>query len=421
MPRCKAYIALFISSLVMAVSLLGCGQPPAANNDTSTEAQASEAAARATIAPALQEPAAAANLPATSSPAPPMPTTPTDTPTPTTRGQQPTQPPVSGVNPPTFAIPNTCTHTVGNTISASSVKPGDVICVKAGTYSGLNFSNLKGTATQPIIIKNTGGQVIVNGSIDLVGNAFFRFTGSGTSGVQYGFKFISNARQGSGATVNVRNGSTNMELDHFEVIGGQIGIGAHSKCTDGFAHDKFVQRNTVIHDTYIHNIPAGEGMYLGNNDTYPGSQRRNGCVQPVLKGLWVYNNRVTDVGKEAINAKGTPKDCFIYNNTVERDSRLKDPEQAGGIAATSNTSCNIFNNTVKDGWGPGIQDQGNGGNKIYNNTVINAGQGGIPGQGIGIHIQNGAYRKTGKVTISSNTITNPATKAYEPGPRGILQ
>src|SRR5687768_9490892 len=63
-----------------------------------------------------------------------------------------------------------CTYTVpSNTYlvdgKALALKPGAVICLKAGnTYKNIVFRNIKGTATAPIIIKNCGGTVTLNGA-----------------------------------------------------------------------------------------------------------------------------------------------------------------------------------------------------------------------------------------------------------------
>src|SRR5688572_25295917 len=81
-----------------------------------------------------------------------------------------------------------CTYTVPATAyridaQALGLKPGAVICLKAGTaYKQLVFKNVRGTATAPIIIKNCGGTAIINGADQWFGirteySSFFRITG----------------------------------------------------------------------------------------------------------------------------------------------------------------------------------------------------------------------------------------------------
>ncbi len=42
------------------------------------------------------------------------------------------------------------------------IGPGDVVCLKGGTYSGsIRFDNIVGTASNPVIIKNCDGQAVI--------------------------------------------------------------------------------------------------------------------------------------------------------------------------------------------------------------------------------------------------------------------
>ena len=68
--------------------------------------------------------------------------------------------------------------------------------------------------------------------------------------------------------------------------------------------------------------------------------------------------------------------------------------------------CNVYNNYIKDGGGPGIFVQGNGGNIIYNNVIVNAGQnqplGNNGGDGITVFGTSG-----NGISILNNTIVMP--------------
>ena len=71
-----------------------------------------------------------------------------------------------------------------NLIWASQVSysPGDVICIPAGTYRGLRFYDFEGTPTNPVIIKNCNGQVILDepsySGIDFQRSKHIQITGS---------------------------------------------------------------------------------------------------------------------------------------------------------------------------------------------------------------------------------------------------
>src|SRR5690349_713495 len=153
------------------------------------------------------------------------------------------------------------------------VKPGDVVCVEAGERQFLTLDDFVGTAAAPIVIKNCGGQVKIANTdrgygININGSSFFHLTGTGDSAIEYGFD-VSASRTGpdySGSGVPVGGLSTDYELDHIEVhhtgFAGFI-LKTESRC-DGSANlGAFVQKNTRVHHTYVHDT-GGEGFYVGS-------------------------------------------------------------------------------------------------------------------------------------------------------------
>ena len=254
------------------------------------------------------------------------------------------------------------------------MKPGDVICVMAGTRTSLTIKNITGTRANPIIVRNEGGQVTLKGSggftFHMSNAKFFRLTGKGTVGIQYGFN-ITGGSQG----LRIDAGSEEFEVDHIEISGAGIGMGTKTKCSDGFTQANFTQHNTVIHHMYIHHngTGGGEGMYIGSNDTLWAARDNPACgPNPVLNNLWVYSNIISNIGKDAINIKGTPVGCYVYNNQTDHDGLGGDAEQSGGIALAANTKCHTFNNKVSDSPFATIGDNGTGGNQIHHNTITNA-------------------------------------------------
>ena len=93
-----------------------------------------------------------------------------------------------------------------------------MLCVlKASTaYGNLKFVNIVGTASEPIIIKNCGGQVTISSSasfsLKTLNSKYFRITGSGSSD-KYGI-VLKNANS-LGLTLGQL--STNFEVDHLEI------------------------------------------------------------------------------------------------------------------------------------------------------------------------------------------------------------
>jgi hypothetical protein len=78
-----------------------------------------------------------------------------------------------------------------NATSALSLVPGDTIAIQPGTYSGFTFGNIRGTATQKIVIINNKGLVEITGSnasnLNTCSNVIL--TGNGAKGIEHGFYF----------------------------------------------------------------------------------------------------------------------------------------------------------------------------------------------------------------------------------------
>ncbi len=312
----------------------------------------------------------------------------------------------------------------------SDVKPGDVVCIEAGTRGGLTLKNFKGTETNPIIFKNNGGQVVINSTsyygIRIMNNQHFQVTGTG-SDTKYGIKIIDSQNQG----VRIGWRSEYMTIDHIEIAGvPKIGIQIQTKatCSDGSSNefdydndgqilfdlddvdnrDRFVQRDTILRDLYIHNVGT-EGFYIGS--TYYTYGLTEICATgteviyaPALNNIQIFDNLVEDTGWDGIQVGSADNGCAIYGNEIYRDSRSQVDGQQSAIMNNPGSVCDIYNNLIKDSDERGIIVQGNGGNKVYNNIIVDAGQG-RSDQGSGIYI--GKSNGSGNVTVFNNTIIDP--------------
>ena len=116
-----------------------------------------------------------------------------------------------------------------------SVKPGQTVCLMAGTRARLVLENFQGAEKQPVTFVNFGGQVVLwdesKYGIVIRNSRYLRLTGSGDPNYTFGIRI-------SGVDTGVRAGwkSSDMEFDHLEIgrITGQ-GILANTKsyCADG--------------------------------------------------------------------------------------------------------------------------------------------------------------------------------------------
>ncbi len=344
----------------------------------------------------------------------------------------------SGVYSHTIFLPflsgNPCDHRIGLDVSIAdnrtdyaAVSPGDTVCVMAGTRNRLYLRNFQGTAESPITFVNFGGQVVVHESGILIQNSkYIRLTGSGDSGIEYGFKITSAPANG----LTIVNKSSDFEIDHVEITGAPLSgikVDTPATCSDGSTSDwrvydydgdgieigdlddvinrsNFTIHNSVLHDNYVHDVGT-EGIYVGSSFYSEGSLLNcasgpERVYDPLLVGVYIYGNRVQDTGWDGIQAGSAIETCDIHHNAIYRDSRANRQSQQSGIMNNSGSICNLYNNLIKDGGGPGMYIQGNGGNRIFNNVIVNAGRNGM---GSGIDIDTGT--NTGNsIYVWHNTI-----------------
>lgn len=268
-------------------------------------------------------------------------------------------------------------------LNGASLLPGDVICLAAGVRGGIQFTNVRGSATNPIIVKNCGGQALIGGpainnAMLFIGSRYVHVTGTGDAGVNYGISIVGSAPGTQG--IAVVGLSSDFEIDHMEIAnigyaGMMLKSDPSSNCADIAAvRPNYTLYNTKIHDCYVHNT-GGEGIYLGDS-FYTGTTVFCGSVQYCheVRGVRIYNNRFEYTGREAIQVGSGTDDVEIYNNKVYNYGQANLPTQNGGIQMGVGTTGRLYNNFVKTGIGPAIAIQGIGGNYVYNNVVVNPGE-----------------------------------------------
>lgn len=274
------------------------------------------------------------------------------------------------------------------------VSPGEVICVEAGKREKLHFHNVKGTEDNPVIIKNCGGQVHIDGKgkgasnvpLSLNGCKYFRLTGTGDADHEYGFKLGGEAH----ATVEAAGRATNFEMDHIEIYAS--GFAGFMLKTDPEGSGRNVRPNAPdavnggftmydvnVHDCYIHDIlPDGEGIYLGNSFWQTGHPKTGGQYPHNIYGAKIYNNIFDKTGREAIQAGCVVEGLEIYNNVITNYGWNNPSEgQNNGIQIGQGTSGRVYNNFINneenEEGSRAIFVMGIGENYVYNNVIIGAG------------------------------------------------
>ena len=289
-------------------------------------------------------------------------------------------PPTAPAPAPTPPTDCACDYTVpsGQHVTdgkALGLKPGDVICLKAGNhYGNLKFVNIIGSASQPIIIKNCGGQVTISAdasfSLKTENSKHFRITGSGSAD-RYGI-VLKNATLGLSLDIL----STDFEVERLEIHHiGFAGIMAKTdpKCGKPYGRSEFTMQNISIHDNYIHDT-QGEGIYVGNSAYAKGVKQSCGTLLPhAVLNAKVYHNKVERTGWDGIQIGSATQGCEVYGNQVEAYGKRSNSTHGNGIQLGEGTGGKCYNNIIKEGYENGIIVLGKGDNVVFNNLIINTG------------------------------------------------
>lgn len=283
--------------------------------------------------------------------------------------------------------------TAVNIIDASSFnyQPGDVFCIPAGTYIELRFSGFKGTADKPLIFKNCGGQVKIEGvtypGIQFRQSNFIRVTGTGNSGFEYGIH-IKKAKDGVSG-VSIQELSSDFEVDHLEIS--NVGFAGIIAKTDPDCarpetwRENFTMRNLYFHDNYIHDI-GGEGFYVGGTFGYETSKKLCGTdyrFAHLLENVKITKNIIENTGWDGLQLNLTLVNAEVSNNSIYGYGWKKEFAQNQGISLGS-SKVKMFNNiviqkpefAVADSYGISMVSPFPG-SYIFNNVVANSGDYGI--------------------------------------------
>ncbi|MCD9017741.1 alpha/beta fold hydrolase [Parachryseolinea silvisoli] len=262
------------------------------------------------------------------------------------------------------------------------VKPGDVVCVRAGNRGYIRFMDFVGTADKPITFINCGGQVVINnplvdGSLSFTRCKYFRVTGTGDPNFFYGFKIAVSTKNTA-----MFMSDSDFEVDHIEIANsGYAGIMCKidPTCDNPQYHrGNFVMENIKLHDNYIHDT-NGEAYYVGYY-AYGGIDKSPcGKVYPHdIKNIKIYNNIIRNTAADGLQVTCAVEGCEIYNNSIENYGLNPfSVDQNNGIIIGGGTSGLCYNNYIRKGTGVGMAVFGLGGNIIFNNIITETGSYGV--------------------------------------------
>lgn len=262
-------------------------------------------------------------------------------------------------------------------------QPGDTVCVAAGPRPFLRFRDVIGSESEPILIVNSGGVVAIDNDdrgygLTFDGSRFFRLSGTGSDEHPYGFS-IRAARTGpdySASCVTVAGLSTDYELDHLEIFDcgfAGMNLKTEPRC-DGSANlGTFVQKNSRIHHNFIHDT-HGEGIYFGSTG-YGGREYDCDGERKLLhphthEGVWIHDNLIRDTGWDGLQVGVSPKDCFVYRNTILNVGLAGEEYQMQGIQIGGASACTVSENVLIGGPAIGIIALDVADTRIVNNTLV---------------------------------------------------
>ena len=274
-----------------------------------------------------------------------------------------------------YVVPAGQHETNGATLG---IQPGDVICLQAGTsYGNLKFTNLQGTADNPIVIRNCGGQVAIDlntkfsFAMKTINSRYFRITGSGDASYEHGIVL-----RGANLGLALDELSSDFEVDHLEVSGsGFAGIMAKTdpNCGKPYDRSKFTMRNIDIHHNYVHDT-GGEGLYVGNSFYANGRDFSCGKLYPhAIHNAKVHHNTVKRTGWDGIQVGSATQGCEVYSNVVEDVGLKMSGTHGNGIQLGEGTGGRCYNNIIKNSYANGMIVLGLGDNVIFNNIIVNSG------------------------------------------------
>ncbi len=303
------------------------------------------------------------------------------------------------------------------------IKPGDVICLDGyKIYKALKFTNIKGTAQQPVVIRNCAAVATITEGIRFEQSSNFRLLGDGVKDAPYGIK-VSIPKS---FFVTFEKFTTDFEVARIEVAGlepngigeqaGFAGIGIKTspyQACDVFTDSTrtaWVMRNVNIHHNYIHDV-GGEGLYIGHG-FYKG-RKEGKCPSKTwshsIKKLRVHHNIIENTGYDGIQVKNADEDCEIHNNIIRNYGTQNHGAHNEGLILADGVTGKAYNNLIDTGTGHGIMFQGMGNNEIFNNIIVNAGQDGFNGTRsptMGVYLVDGYYH------FFHNTIINAAKTGF---------
>ncbi len=298
-------------------------------------------------------------------------------------------------------------------LSNVGLLPGDTVFIQAHTRQKLIIQNLTvGTAENPVLITNLGGQFVIDTTTTDKGLHFYNcrhFILRGTSSpgnYDYGIKIARVSKSGAIGLAFIQ-GSTDFEVSHLEIS--NVGFAAVMAKSDELNRAVFTMRNVSFHHLYIHDI-GGEGIYVGSSFYHDTAKNPH-----EIHGVAIHDNRIENTGWDGIQLGCATQNASIYRNRIvgyggANITASDHHEQNEGIRVNPGTAARVFDNYIQGGnpgSGSGIFANPRDDSVYYNNVIVTPGESGIV---IGA---DAALNAGTSISLLNNTIVSPAQHGIE--------
>jgi len=276
----------------------------------------------------------------------------------------------------------------------------DIVILDPGIHVPITFHGvpIDGSDSDYLTITNGDGQVSFTGIADQLvyfdSVKYVSFNGAGYNGLNYGIECYSSP--GTTKQDGIVIGSYSGYIEIFQTrIFDILGTGICTKFSFDPSRDKTwfsytnpnykaVIKDLRIWDNILESIDQ-HGIRLGEesvNTPYLVMSGTETVYCPRIdRPILVYHNHLDGIGKNGIALYGCYREGKIYSNKVINYSQNIDEDEnprcdyAAIVVGEGSFMVKAFGNTIRDGKGHGILDQGDGRSEYYNNVVSRAGYG----------------------------------------------
>jgi len=187
------------------------------------------------------------------------------------------------------------------------IKPGDTVWVRGGTYRGAFASNLRGTATAPIVVRQYPGE---RATIDVNGFTNDALTVTGSYGIYWGFEIMNSSPDRTTVTPQRPHGVVNdgSHNKYVNLVVHDNGIGFYNYSS---AADIEIYGCLVYNNGWQATKGSGHALYI-KSDAGPIYLRDNILFAQFAYGVHVYTN----AGSGHLNNVHVEGNVSFNNGTV---------------------------------------------------------------------------------------------------------